>query len=69
VVAAARGPFLPLVAGLAPRVLRRGSSVTIVEDLPCEDNPRNTCSHATNGLRFEFRYTQELRSQPAVDDG
>jgi choline dehydrogenase-like flavoprotein len=58
------GPLNPLVAHLAPKVLRRaGIFTTIVEDLPYAFNRVVPDSRATNGLRFEFTYTRELRER------
>ncbi|MBI4342458.1 MAG: GMC family oxidoreductase [Candidatus Omnitrophica bacterium] len=57
-------PFLPLVARLAPRVLRRASLfATIVEDLPLERNRILPDPNAWNGMRFEYQYTRELWSR------
>jgi choline dehydrogenase-like flavoprotein len=54
-------PFLPLVATIAPRVLKRASTfATIVEDLPYADNRVFPDRAAENGMRFEYRYTPEL---------
>jgi choline dehydrogenase-like flavoprotein len=54
-------PFLPLVAQVMPRVLRRASMfVTIVEDLPYQDNHVYPDTTALNGMRFAYRYTTEL---------
>ena len=54
-------PFLPLVAKIAPRVLRRASLfATIVEDLPYRENRVIPYSGGANGMRFEFRYSREL---------
>ena len=57
-------PLLPLVAQIAPRVLRRASVfATIVEDLPYQDNRVVPDPTTRNGMRFEYRYTGELRER------
>jgi choline dehydrogenase-like flavoprotein len=57
-------PFLPLVAQAMPRLLRRASMfVTIVEDLPYQDNRVYPDTTALTGMRFAYRYTPELRKR------
>lgn len=54
-------PILPLVARIAPRVLKRASMfATIVEDLPYSDNRVIPDPTSRNGMRFEYRYAREL---------
>jgi len=55
------GPLVPTAARLAAHVFRSASLfATIVEDLPYSENRVLPDPNAKNGMRFEYRYTQEL---------
>jgi choline dehydrogenase-like flavoprotein len=54
-------PFVPRVAHVAARLFRSASLwATIVEDLPYPENRIVPDPRARNGMRFEYRYTEEL---------
>lgn len=53
--------FIPPVARWAPRVFARASLfATIVEDLPYAENRIVADADSVNGMRFEYRYTDDL---------
>jgi choline dehydrogenase-like flavoprotein len=57
-------PMLPWVARTASRWSSRASLfATIVEDLPYHDNRVVPDPKSRNGMRFEYRYTRELRDR------
>jgi choline dehydrogenase-like flavoprotein len=59
-------PFLPLVAQIMPRLLRRASMfITIMEDLPYRDNRVYPDAGSRNGMRFWYRYPRELAKRNA----
>jgi choline dehydrogenase-like flavoprotein len=54
-------PLVPRIAEIAAAALQNASPmVTIVEDLPYLDNRIVPDPEAPNGMRFEYRYTEEL---------
>lgn len=56
--------LLPRAAQVASRIFARASLfATIVEDLPYRENRVVPDANAASGMRFEYRYTRELRER------
>ena len=55
-------PLLPMASNIAPRLFERSTMfATIVEDLPYSHNRVSLDSSTTNGMRFDYEYTKELK--------